>query len=305
MLALAATWDVLTDFAGSERSVAFLALVFLAAFADCTSSVLFWNFAGGFPEVYMSALGTGQGMSGVVTTLITWIQCVACDEPAFSATAYFIILAQLVFLSAVAYSLLLRRQHRYTPDISPAATVEEDLKGVQRWWLLGLQAWASVLVNGSTMSCLPLAAKPYGRLAYQWAQNSSMLIDPIAAALGQHVPLRTSGLLLLAVIMTLLHGYIFALSLEATSPPFLLGCGSTVLVLVAAAARALSAYTKVRINVLFHAAGSSSAQLLDQDEPIVAKRQLMWSGVAMQVGSCVGSVTVFALINLTSWFRMS
>eukprot|EP00971_Amphidinium_carterae_P141656 2806461-Amphidinium_carterae.1 len=56
MLALAATWDVLTDFAGSERSVAFLALVFLAAFADCTSSVLFWNFAGGFPEVYMSAL---------------------------------------------------------------------------------------------------------------------------------------------------------------------------------------------------------------------------------------------------------
>jgi len=320
MFGLAAAWDTTMMFAGSEHSVAFVVLVFLAAFADCTSSVLFWRFAGEFPEVYMSAMGTGQGMSGVATSLITWVQCVGCAEPNFSASVYFVILAALVGLSAVAYTMLLLRRpsHHGANGASTAAELQDDarsyrlgdsssdVKGTTTAGLLGLQMWVNFLVNGTTLSCLPLAAKPYGVWVYQMAQNFTMLIDPVAAGLGLHIPLAATALIPVAVTMTALHGYIFVLSLDATAPPLLFGGGGWMLIVVAALARALSAYTKVRINILFKVSDAGGSRLLNtaaHRASTAVKQRLMWSGVAMQCGSFVGSVSVFALINLTDLFR--
>jgi len=177
--------------------------------------------------------------------------------------------------------------------------------GLECKWLLLLQAWINILQNGVSVSCLALAAKPYGRTVYQAAQTVSLVIDPAVSALGFHVPIPAMGLLPATILMTVLHGYILALSLNFVTPPLLTegfpgsassshhwGPGGLLLVVIVAVGRALTAYTKMRTNMFLQ-------ERAGQD----AESKLIQSGVAMQCGAFSGSVVLYLLINYTGLFR--
>lgn len=59
---------------GSEHSVALFALTFLTALTACTSSVLFMPYMGRFKEIYLVTYFIGEGLSGLLPSVVALIQ---------------------------------------------------------------------------------------------------------------------------------------------------------------------------------------------------------------------------------------
>lgn len=313
MAMLASTWHITVDLFGAEQSIPLLFFTFVAALADCTSSMIFWRFAGAFKTVHISALAAGEGLSGAVVAVLVWMQDAAAAEPRFSAGVYFALLGVVMLISALAYHLLRRAPFAHAERAGaeqtgtlPLQSAGDDLAtGFARGSddlhifqnrefvsLLALQAWLNLLQNGVWVSCLPLAAKPYGRGTYQLAQILSLIVDPLAAALGFFIKLGMRALILIMVCITAILGYVMVLSLEAVTPPLLNEGGGALLVFLLGLGRVLQAYTKMRGNVLLKSVVPGRAEV-----------SLMFSGVAAQFGAFVGSITLFLLINGTPFFR--
>jgi riboflavin transporter 2 len=80
---LAFFWKETAYIAGAERSVALLILAFFLATVDCTSSVAFVPYMASFREVYLSPYFVGEGLSGLLPSLVALSQGVgegASDE---------------------------------------------------------------------------------------------------------------------------------------------------------------------------------------------------------------------------------
>jgi len=301
MAALAFSWRLVVDFAGSKVSVSFYFFTFLAALADCTSSLLFWRFAASFRALHLSALSTGEGMSGAVTSLLVAIQNVSGD-PRFPPSVYFALLAVCMCISGIAFSILQRsrlwnfeKSDKADALLEPTSSAVADRvthprRDAEVWALLALQMLLNALQNGVSVSCLALACKPYGRQVYQAAQTSALVVDPMAAALGFWISASSRALLPVAVAIVAVQTYVLVLSLKAVSPPWLHSGGGALLVFIVTLARALTSYSKMRVNLLLHQGPQ-------------AEKHLLWSGIAMQCGAFLGAVIMYFLVNWTPFFR--
>ena len=69
-LLLSFFWDYTTYVAGSIHSTALLVLEFFLALVDCTSSVAFFPFIANFKEKYMTSYFIGEGLSGLLPSLV-------------------------------------------------------------------------------------------------------------------------------------------------------------------------------------------------------------------------------------------
>ena len=84
---LAFFWKETTFIAGAERSTALLVLCFFLATVDCTSSVAFLPYMAIFRPVYMSPYFVGEGLSGLLPSLVALAQGVgggshtSCVDP--------------------------------------------------------------------------------------------------------------------------------------------------------------------------------------------------------------------------------
>ena len=117
MTALAFLWNVRTgggdggdggDGGGNRHSIWLLFLTFAAAAADCSSSVLFYPFAGTFPAVYMIALNVGEACSSLVPGLLAWIQAggPGGTDVNYSPGLFFGLIAGLMATSLFAFGCL-------------------------------------------------------------------------------------------------------------------------------------------------------------------------------------------------------
>ena len=71
---LAFFWSKTSYVFGAERSSALIVLSFFVALVDCTSTVTFLPFMAILPEMYMSALFTGENMSSLLPSFFSLIQ---------------------------------------------------------------------------------------------------------------------------------------------------------------------------------------------------------------------------------------
>ena len=67
-------WKETSYIAGAERSTALLVLCFFLSMVDCTSSVSFIPYMAIFREVYMSPYFAGEGLSGLLPSLVALAQ---------------------------------------------------------------------------------------------------------------------------------------------------------------------------------------------------------------------------------------
>eukprot|EP00927_Polykrikos_kofoidii_P066003 TRINITY_DN61681_c0_g1_i1.p1 TRINITY_DN61681_c0_g1~~TRINITY_DN61681_c0_g1_i1.p1 ORF type:complete len:438 (+),score=39.23 TRINITY_DN61681_c0_g1_i1:68-1315(+) len=304
MAALAAFWRVTARIAGSDSSVVCLGLAVVAAVSDCTSSLLFFQFAGSFGTLYLAALAVGEGMSGAVTSFFTYIQNVSSDDPNFGPGTYFILLSITLLVCLLAFHILRTARFsnverrammasegnsQHSPD--PLVRIDEPTRNREAMWLLVLQAWIAFLMNGVSISCIPIAANRYNKDTLQWATTLTLVIDPLAVAVGYYLPIRAAWLIPICYCFSVSQAYVFALSFKVTPPSFAEAMGSLFFICNAGFGRALMAYTKMRVNVLLKGIPIRKSDAL-----------LMWSGVAMQVGSFSGAITLYILVTFTTWF---
>lgn len=106
MCFLAFFWNQTSSLSGSTHSEAMFILVFFAALADCTTSVVYWPFAALFHHDYVAAITAGEGLSGLLASVASWIQNAPSSGLLFSPTIFFLIMAGLLCASLGAFWLL-------------------------------------------------------------------------------------------------------------------------------------------------------------------------------------------------------
>ncbi|XP_011192935.1 solute carrier family 52, riboflavin transporter, member 3-A isoform X2 [Zeugodacus cucurbitae] len=112
---------------GEERSIALYILTFVSALTACTSSVLFMPYMGRFKEMYLVTYFVGEGLSGLLPSVVSLIQGIGGDTvcilvntttsgeqiyekktppPRFSPMEYFLFIFATFLCSVIAFTLL-------------------------------------------------------------------------------------------------------------------------------------------------------------------------------------------------------
>lgn len=108
-------WNYTVQIGNQASSVVFYALAFCLGLVDCTSSVIFVPFMQHFPSQYMSALYIGEGLSGLLPSIVALIQgsvdnslsCTEGCESDYSTSELGILFSPSIFFSMLAFVMVI------------------------------------------------------------------------------------------------------------------------------------------------------------------------------------------------------
>ncbi|KAG7216017.1 hypothetical protein INR49_003539 [Caranx melampygus] len=242
--------------------------------------------------------------------------------PNFSTEVFFFFLAAMMSLSLAAFVALNRLPRTFelsTENLVPEDTVasvssgldnpgaDTDGKGVKgqvegeaaqgrpllpapkhSMYQLSFIYFMVVWVNGATNGLLPsvqtYSCMPYGNLAYHLSAALASVANPVACTIAM-------SLVFLGVLTALGTAFgSYNMAMAAMSPcPLLQGSvlGEVIIVLSWLLFTGTLSYVKVMVGVILRDRSHSA---------------LVWCGAAAQMGSLVGSVTMFPLVNVYRLF---
>ncbi|KAK5864241.1 hypothetical protein PBY51_001200 [Eleginops maclovinus] len=339
---LAFFWDRTTVVGGGPHSTAFFVLTFFLSLVDCTSSVTFLPFMMQLPEEYVSSFFVGEGLSGFLPAAAALAQSVGFTKcvnsssgnmtehsimqteylpPSFSTEVFFFLLAAMMCLSLAAFIALNKlprtvpgSTENLVPDAgsissgleNPGAEgatgggngpgegeapgkVNPDLSLQQLIFIYVTVVWVNGATNGLLPAVQTFSCKPYGDLTYHLSTALAAVANPAACTVAMFFPNRS--LLFLGLLTALGSGFGgYNMAMAAMSPcPLMQGsaAGETIIVLSWLLFTGTLSYVKVMVGVILRARGHSA---------------LVWCGAAGQVGSLIGSVTMFPLVNVYKLF---
>lgn len=166
-------WKETTFIVGAERSTALLVLCFFQSMVDCTSSVAYIPYMSIFREVYMSPYFAGEGLSGLLPSIVAIIQGIGGGEhkpcvsqgnfnnattgnetdtgswgpgPKFSAAVFFWFLSAMMFASGLAFLLLnylpVAKRQQVNKSTSSSYHVTQPT-GSSPWELASVEQWGN------------------------------------------------------------------------------------------------------------------------------------------------------------------
>jgi len=331
-LGLVLAWDWTSMIAGQMRSTGLFISVFFLALVDCTSSVLFLPYMGIFKQTYLNSYLIGEGMSGFVPSIAALAQgvsgnpeCVngtvveAAHQARFSTTTFFVFLMVMMMLSLISFTLLHYLPSLKSERVSSSSSssdnftdVVEDTAGDHGddgdhdsvvggdlrpdttghetssiYPLLAVQCLVCCLSNGALPSIQSFSCLPYGNTVYHLAVTLNAMANPMMAFLAFFLPCtRRSLVYTLTLVSCLMSGFIVATA--AHSPDMIGGVatGGTLVVLTWVTTGAMFSYVKVCVAGMCRNSG-----------------YLFSCGVVTQIGSAVGALLMFILVNVVNLFE--
>ncbi|XP_051281099.1 solute carrier family 52, riboflavin transporter, member 3-A [Dicentrarchus labrax] len=260
---------------------------------------------------------TGENMWSIHTVYL---------PPNFSTEVFFFFLAAMMCISLAAFVALNRLPRTYelsTENLVPdtvasvsyglenpgAETDGEGVKGqceeaaqsrrllaapkhsvYQLTFIYFLVVWVNAATNGLLPSVQTYSCMPYGNLAYHLSAALASVANPVACTVAMFIQNRS--LVFLGVLTALGTGFgSYNMAMAALSPcPLLQGSvvGEMIIVLSWLFFTGTLTYVKVMVGVI----------LRDRSH-----NALVWCGAAAQMGSLVGSVTMFPLVNTYQLFK--
>ncbi|XP_029036395.1 solute carrier family 52, riboflavin transporter, member 3-A-like [Osmia bicornis bicornis] len=325
---LAFVYDKTSVIFGNEHSTALLSLMFVTATVGCTSSVLFMPYMRNYREIYLVTYLVGEGLSGFVPSLVALIQGVGGNpecrnattskstkvelvpyypEPRFSSETFFIFigvlfsLCYLAFLGLNTLSVAVgeRVKHAGSMETLPTDTRAPPSYKTNSGWTMSKQVYSYLLVmmaivcflgNGTLPSIQSYSCLPYGNIAYHLTVTLSSMAGPLAMCLGFVIKIpKVNFLTSLMIIALVLSGFVFFLAVKSPAPPLQHSwVGEFLVVLSWILINGLIGFIKLGITTLF------------RPDP---GRGLYYTGVATQIGSLIGAVVTFVLVNHTKLFQ--
>ncbi|XP_059049619.1 ionotropic receptor 75a-like [Achroia grisella] len=296
----------------TERSVAFLSLTFFAGLVGCTSSVLFYPYLRYFRDIYLATYLVGEGLSGFIPSILSLIQgvggepeCVPYGDnstipiypPArFDSTVFMLILAVLAIISFVSFTIIDSTKIFESERVSPTAAVKDE-EAVQQFslshpkWLstLLLMACLNALSNGVLPSIQSYSCMPYGTRAYHLAVALGTSANPMACLAGVWLrPVPAKALAAMLSVAVVPFTFILTTALMSPSPPLQHQAGGEALVVLSwVCVLAIVSYARMWVYGWARAGGA---------------RGMRACGVSTQIGSALGSLLLFSLVNYTSLF---
>ncbi|XP_076234257.1 solute carrier family 52, riboflavin transporter, member 3-A [Calliopsis andreniformis] len=307
---------------GNEHSTALLCLMFVIAIVGCTSSVLFMPYMRNYREIYLVSYLVGEGLSGFVPSTVALIQGVGgnpeCQnvtkpestmlefvpyypEPRFSSKIFFIFLGTLLFLCYLSFlglnnlSVALGElvKHPGSMETLPTDTRAPPSYKTNSGWTMSKQVYLYLLImmavvcflgNGTLPSIQSYSCLPYGNVAYHLTVTLSSMAGPLAMCLGFVIQTPKVNLLTgLTAILLVLSGFICFLAAKSPTPPLQYSwIGEFIVVISWILINGLIGFIKLAITTLF------------RPDP---GRGLYYAGVATQIGSLIGAIITFILVN--------
>ncbi|XP_034027511.1 solute carrier family 52, riboflavin transporter, member 3-A [Thalassophryne amazonica] len=311
-------------------SVTFLPFMMQLPAKYVTSYYIGEGLSGFLPGVV--ALAQGVGMSKCVNSSETSGNHTGNEDlhteylpPNFSIQGFFFFLTALMCVSLIAFIALNRLipKFKHTSENLVADTVESSRSGVdnpgvekdgegtecqgegstrkrlplaithhvhQLTFIYILIFWVNAASNGLLPSVQTYSCMPYGNLAYHLSAALASVANPLACTIAIFFQNRSLAFLgVLTVIGTGFGSYNMAMA--AMSPcPLLQGstAGEAIIVLSWLFFIGTLSYVKVMAGVILRDRSHSA---------------LVWCGAATQMGSLVGSVTMFPLVNVYRLFK--
>lgn len=208
MVIMSFTWKTTVKLFGHEHSIFLLITAFGTSLADCMTSMTFWVFVSWFPPKYISILAAGESSSGIIASILIWIQQLGTHNARYSVELYLILLALILPISCIAVSLLLKYKTAInsndatdSPDIMQQKLINEagdpvnedtvsnaQLSYREYYKYLIILGALSGIDNGMIPSIGTYALLPYGNTAYMASTTISSCIAPFAASLPSYFP---------------------------------------------------------------------------------------------------------------------
>ncbi|XP_062445344.1 solute carrier family 52, riboflavin transporter, member 3 [Rhea pennata] len=153
-----------------------------------------------------------------------------------------------------------------------------------------LIAWVSSLTNGVLPSVQSYSCLPYGNTAYHLSATLSSMANPIACIIAMFLPGRSLALLgALTVAGTGFGAYNMAIAVMSPCPLLQQSqWGDAVIVLSWVLFTGTLSYVKVMAGVILRSRSHSA---------------LVWYGAMEQLGSLLGAVLMFPLVNVYGFFK--
>ncbi|XP_021009486.1 solute carrier family 52, riboflavin transporter, member 3 [Mus caroli] len=164
-----------------------------------------------------------------------------------------------------------------------------SLRPAQLAFIYSVVAFVNALTNGVLPSVQTYSCLPYGPVAYHLSATLSSVASPLACFLPIFLPNRS--LLFLGVLTVFGTGFgAYNMAMAAMSPcPVLQGHwgGEVLIVLSWVLFAACLSYVKVMLGVILRDRSRSA---------------LLWCGAAVQLGSLIGALLMFPLVNVLKLF---
>ncbi|NWW89127.1 S52A3 protein, partial [Rhynochetos jubatus] len=153
-----------------------------------------------------------------------------------------------------------------------------------------LISWVSALTNGVLPSVQSYSCLPYGNSAYHLVATLSSMANPLACIVAMVLPGRSLALLAtLAVVGTGFGAYNMAIAVMSPCPLLQQSqWGDAVIVLSWVFFTGTLSYVKVMAGVILRSRSHSA---------------LVWYGAVEQLGSLVGALIMFPLVNVHGVFK--
>lgn len=279
------------------------------------------------------ALAQGVGMAKCVNSSQTagnhtgddmWSLHTEYLPPNFSTEVFFFFLAAMMCISLAAFVALNRLPRTFelstenlVPDTvasvssgldNPVAETDKSIEksqdegAAERRPLLAkhsvyqltfiyfLVVWVNAATNGVLPSVQTYSCMPYGNLAYHLSAALASVANPVACTIAMFFQNRS--LVFLGALLVLGTGFgSYNMAMAAMSPcPLLQGtaAGEAIIVLSWLLFTGTLSYIKVMVGVILRDRSHSA---------------LVWCGAAAQIGSLVGSITMFPLVNVLRLFK--
>lgn len=313
---------------GNEYSTALLSLMFVTALVGCTSSVAFIPYMKNYREIYLVSYLVGEGLSGFVPSAIALIQgvgqspeCVNVtkpgsdlveivaipSDPRFSSQIFFILIGTLLCLSffsflglnvlpvAIEQKVKLPGSMEALPTDATALPTYKTNTGWKMpkdmyYYLLVMLAVVCFLGNGTLPSVQSYSCLPYGNVAYHLTVTLSAVAGPLAMSLGFFIKAPAVKVLnFLMAIVLILSSFICYLAAKSPHPPLQnTWQGELLVVVVWIIVCGLIGFIKMGITTLY------------RPDP---GKGLYYCGVATQIGSLIGAIITFVLVNHLKVFK--
>ena len=314
LICLAVSWDHTYVFFGEKRSVMLYIGTFLAAGADCLSNVVFWPYVGQFQRSYITAMGTGESLSSAVSAIVSSSQ----KAIGFSPSVFFVVLLGIVLLCSLAFLVL---ETKYAESLARdakskavslatlptiSALSEEccsDQTSIppQAGWkaeipTLAIIASIAFVQNALNLSLLPLACKGY-KNAHWISQNAMFIAAPVMSISASFFQPKKS--MIPAVCCWIATSVFIIVAASMTSPVIAdESTGTGVMAAVAILSGASLSYSKVSAMLLLRSKQPAESGYNKE----FTQKLLTAAGVSMQIGSIVGAVSMFLLVQVAGVF---
>lgn len=335
-ICMALLYEVTAHVFGAERSVAMLVCVYALAMVGCTSSVLFMPYMGRFRTIYLITYLIGEGLSGFLPSIVALIQgvggnaeCIPNNStdpnapdfisytppPRFGSMEYFIFVFVVLIISTIAFTILdnhprCRREYAavvinhgndYTYETGQASASSSDKSSIKLepsktlsnrnyTYLMLLMGALCMFGNGIFPSIQSYSCLPYGNVAYHLTVTLSTMANPVACFLAVFLP-HTSIRAITSISLLAALFAVYGLTTAFMSPaPPLVGqtIGDVLVIATWTILMGLVSYVRLSITTVFRHQGGKT---------------LVWVGAVTQIGSLLGSVLSFSLVNFTDLFQ--